>query len=70
MAVHLTPDEIAATLEVGRGEVVNAAHDLDVPIFQGRIDRVLFAEALKAAGHPLAGVAGERLLRDGDASSS
>ncbi len=70
MAVHLTPDEIAATLEVGRGEVVNAAHDLDVPVFQGKIDRVLFAEALKAADHPLAGVATERLLRDGDASSA
>ncbi|MGE0028404.1 MAG: hypothetical protein AB7O78_14060 [Thermoleophilia bacterium] len=69
MAVHLTPEEIAATLEVGRGEVVNAAHDLDVPIFQGKIDRVLFAEALKAARHPLAGVATERLLRDGEASS-
>ena len=69
MAVHLTPEEIAGLLEVGQGEVVNAAHDLDVPIFQGRIDRVLFAEALKAAHHPLAGVAAERLLRDGDASS-
>jgi hypothetical protein len=69
MAVHLTPDEIAGVLEVGTGEVVNAAHDLDVPVFQGRIDRVLFAEALRAAGHPLAPVASERLLRDGDASS-
>ncbi|HMO01159.1 MAG TPA: hypothetical protein PKD59_17235 [Miltoncostaeaceae bacterium] len=69
MAVHLTPEEIAGMLEVGRGEVVSAAHDLDVPIFQGKIDRVLFAEALRAAEHPLAGVATERLLRDGDASS-
>lgn len=69
MAVHLTPEEIAATLEVGRDDVVGAAHDLDVPVFQGKIDRVLFAEALRAAHHPLAGVASERLLRDGDASS-
>lgn len=69
MAVHLTPEEIALVLEVGPHEVVNAAHDLDVPIFQGRIDRVLFAEALRAAGHPLAAVASERLLRDGDAPS-
>jgi hypothetical protein len=30
---------------------------------------VLFAGALKAAHHPLAGIASERLLRDGDASS-
>ncbi len=69
MAVHLTPEEIADVLEVGPGDVVNAAHDLDVPVFQGRIDRVLFAEALRAAGHPLADVASVRLLRDGDASS-
>jgi hypothetical protein len=69
MAVHLTPEEIADLLEVGRGEVVSAAHDLDVPVFQGKIDRVLFAGALKAAHHPLAGIASERLLRGGDASS-
>ena len=68
MAVHLTPEEIAATLEVSTDAVINAAHDLDVPVFQGRIDRVLFAGALRAADHPLAGVAAERLLRDGDAS--
>jgi hypothetical protein len=69
MAVHMTPEEIAAQLEVGRGDVISAAHDLDVPVFQGKIDRVLFAEALRAAHHPLAGVASERLLRDGDATS-
>lgn len=69
MAVHMTPEAIADLLEVGRGEVVNAAMDLDVPIFQGKIDRVLFAEALRAGHHPLAPIASERLLRDGDASS-
>jgi hypothetical protein len=69
MAVHLTPEEIAGRLEVEPVEVVSAAHDLDVPVFQGRIDRVLFTEALRAAGHPLAEVASERLLRDGDSSS-
>lgn len=69
MAVHLTPQEIAGLLEVEPDVVLNAAHECDVPVYQGQIDRVLFAEALRAARHHLAPVAGERLLRDGDASS-
>lgn len=69
MAVHLTPEEIAGLLEVEPDVVINAAHEVDVPVYQGQIDRVLFAEALRAADHHLAGVAGERLLRDGDSSS-
>ncbi|WP_217913151.1 hypothetical protein [Miltoncostaea marina] len=68
MAVHLTPDEIAVMLEAEPDAVVEAAQDVDVPVFQGRIDRVLLAEALGRAGHPLAPVARERLLRDGDVS--
>ena len=69
MAVHMSPDEIAGLLEVEPDVVINAAHEVDVPVFQGQIDRVLFAEALEAAGHHLAGRASERLLRDGEAGA-
>ena len=68
MSVHMTPDEIAGLLEVEPDVVINAAHEVDVPVYQGIIDRVLFAEALTAAGHHLAPIAGERLLREGDTS--
>ena len=68
MAVHMTPDEIAGVLEVEPDVVINAAREVEVPVYQGRIDRVLFTEALTAAGHHLAPLAGERLLREGDTS--
>lgn len=69
MAVHLTPEDIAALLEVEPEVVVDAAGEVGVPVYHGQIDRVLLAEALKAAGHRLGDVAAERLLRAGDASS-
>lgn len=66
MPVHLTPQEIADLLEVEPHVVEHAAADVDVPVYNGRIDRVLLAEALTGAGHHLAPLARERLLRDGD----
>lgn len=54
MAVHLTPDELAGRLGVEPHVVVNAAREVDVPGYQGRIDSVLFAEAIIAADHHLA----------------
>lgn len=54
MAVHLTPTEIADALESEPNVILNAAQQVDVPVFEGRIDSVLFAEALAAAGHHLA----------------
>ena len=57
-------------LEVEPDVVINAAHEVNVPVYQGQIDRVLFAEALEVAAHHLAGRASERLLRDGDAPSA
>ncbi len=54
MAVHLTPAEIAESMEVEPSVVLNAAQKLDVPVLGGRIDSVLFAEALIADGHHLA----------------
>jgi L-asparaginase II len=69
VAVHLSPADIAALLEVEPAVVVSAADQVGVPVYQGQIDRVLLAEALRAAGHPLGPVAAERLLRAGDAPS-
>jgi hypothetical protein len=69
MSVHLTPQEIAGLLEVEPHVVENAADEVDVPVYQGRIDRVLLAEALIAAGHHLGPLARERLLRDGEVSA-
>ena len=68
MPVHMRPEEIAVLLEVEPDVVINAAHEVEVPVYQGLIDRVLFAEALTAAGHHLAPLANERLLREGDTS--
>ena len=68
MSVHLTPRAIADLLEVEPHVVEHAAGEVGVPVYQGRIDRVLFAEALIAADHHLAPLAGERLVRDGDIS--
>lgn len=54
MPVHHTPEQIAQTLGCDERVVLNAARELDVPVFEGRIDSVLFAEALEADGHHLA----------------
>ncbi len=67
MSVHMTPEEIAALLEVEPDVVINAAHEVEVPVYQGRIDRVLLTEALTAAGHHLAPLANERRIRAGEA---
>ncbi len=68
MSVHLTPGEIATILEVEPHVVEHAADETAVPVYQGRIDRVLLTEALIAADHHLAPLARERLVRDGDIS--
>ncbi len=67
MSVHMSPEDIAGQLEVEPDVVINAAHEVEVPVYQGMIDRVLFTEALVAAGHHLAPIASERLLRESDA---
>lgn len=63
MTVHRTPEQLAEVIGADERVVLNAARELDVPVFEGRIDSVLFAEALAAAGHHLAGPA-RRLLPD------
>ena len=65
IAVHLTPEELAGMLGVEPHVVINAAHEVDVPVYQGRIDSVLFSEAIIAADHHLADRAREVLQAEG-----
>jgi hypothetical protein len=43
MPNHLTPEEIAAEHGLEREEVIRFCVEHDVPVFQGRIDKTLFA---------------------------
>jgi len=43
MPNHLTPEEIAAEHGIAREEVIRFCVEHDVPVFQGRIDKTLFA---------------------------
>ena len=49
MAIHLTPTELARESGLERREVISKCMELGVPIFQGRIDKSLFAESLRHA---------------------
>jgi hypothetical protein len=49
MAIHLTPTELGREAGMHRREVIVKCMELGVPIFQGRIDKTLFLESLKAA---------------------
>jgi len=50
MPNHLTPEEIAEEHGIDRDDVLQFCVDHDVPVFQGRIDKTLFAaEWTKAA---------------------
>ena len=49
MAIHLTPTELGREAGMHRREVIAKCMELGVPIFQGRIDKSLFLETLKAA---------------------
>ena len=48
MAIHLTPTELAREAGMHRREVIVKCMELGVPIFQGRIDKTLFAATLNA----------------------
>jgi hypothetical protein len=49
MAKTLSPTEIAREFNMGRREVIELCMDLGVPIFHGRIEKHLFAQALVAS---------------------
>ena len=43
MANHLTPEELSKELGLDRQEVIRVCVEEGVPIYQGRIDKYLFA---------------------------
>ena len=47
MAVHLTPTELAREAGLDRRDIITKCVELDVPIFQGRIDKTLFLSSLR-----------------------
>ena len=49
MAIHLTPTELAREAGMQRRDVIAKCMELNVPIFQGRIDKTLFLTSLKEA---------------------
>ncbi len=54
MAIHLTPTELARESGLERREVISKCMELGVPIFQGRIDKSLFMETMRAEDVPQA----------------
>jgi len=48
MANHLTPEELAKELNMDRDAVIRLCVSEGVPIYQGKIDKHLFAAAQKA----------------------
>ena len=42
MANHLTPSELADETQMKTREVISKCMEMNVPIFQGRIDKTLF----------------------------
>jgi hypothetical protein len=47
VANHLTPTELADEMNMKRREVIFKCHEMGVPIFNGRIDKTLFASSLR-----------------------
>ena len=50
MANHLTPEELSKELGIERDEVIRICIEEAVPIYQGKIDKSLFAAQLQAIG--------------------
>jgi hypothetical protein len=49
MANHLTPEELSKELGIDRQEVIRVCVQEGVPIYQGKIDKTLFAYARDAS---------------------
>jgi hypothetical protein len=58
VANHLTPTELADEMNMKRRDVITKCMEMNVPIFNGRIDKTLFLSNLrqlgKASGSPQA----------------
>jgi hypothetical protein len=50
MPNHLTPEELSKELGIDRQEVIRVCLEEGVPIYQGKIDKTLFAAQLEAIG--------------------
>ena len=50
MPNHLTPEELSKELGIDRAEVIRVCVEEGVPIYQGKIDKSLFAAQLQAIG--------------------
>ena len=50
MANHLTPEELSKELGMDRLEIIRVCIQEGVPIYQGKIDKTLFAAQLEALG--------------------
>jgi hypothetical protein len=48
MANHLTPEELSKEVGLDRAEVIRICIEEHVPIYQGKIDKTLFAAHLGA----------------------
>ena len=47
MANHLTPTELADEMNMKRRDVISKCMEMNVPIFNGRIDKTLFLSNLR-----------------------
>ena len=50
MPNHLTPDELSKEVGMDREQVIRLCVQEGVPIYQGKIDKTLFAAQLQAVG--------------------
>ena len=50
MPNHLTPEELSKELGIDRTEVIRVCVQEGIPIYQGKIDKSLFAAQLQAIG--------------------
>ncbi|HEU4943178.1 MAG TPA: hypothetical protein VFT18_07915 [Gaiellaceae bacterium] len=50
MPNHLTPEELSKEIGMDREQVIRLCVQEGVPIYQGRIDKTLFAAQLEAVG--------------------
>ena len=50
MPNHLTPEELSKELGIDREQVIRLCLQEGVPIYQGKIDKTLFAAQLQAVG--------------------
>jgi hypothetical protein len=50
MANHLTPEELSKEMGIDRTEVIRVCLEEGVPIYNGKIDKTLFAAQLQALG--------------------